>query len=85
MIAESAMDLEVRCESKFIRIRIINKISGVFFILTFLGILSPNVFSQGVCPITTLKVNKVNGKIVSKFNKDDVLPDLKVELRKTND
>ncbi len=35
-----------------------------YFILLILSIFTSNAFSQAVCPIKTLKVNKVNGKIL---------------------
>jgi len=44
-----------------------------------------SAFSQAMCPIITLKVNKVRGNIVYKDGKTEPIPDIKLELRKPDD
>lgn len=54
------------------------------FIFLFFGFCS-NTFSQSICPIVTLKVNKVSGKILDGGRLEEPLPNIRVELRNFND
>ncbi len=54
-------------------------------LILFFGAFSATVHCQAVCPIITLKVNKVSGKIIEKGKLATPFPDVKVELRKIND
>ncbi len=53
-----------------------------YFILLILSIFTSNAFSQAVCPIKTLKVNKVNGKILLGGKSKEPFPDTKIDLFK---
>lgn len=50
------------------------------FIFLFFGFCS-NAFSQTICPIVTVKVNKASGKILDGGRLEEPLPNIKVELR----
>ncbi|MDQ3633674.1 MAG: hypothetical protein M3405_04090 [Acidobacteriota bacterium] len=53
--------------------------------ISILFAFSSNAFSQSICPIVTVKVNKVSGKILVGGRLEEPLPNIKVELRKFDD
>lgn len=54
----------------------------VIFSTVFLFASNVIVFSQAICPIRTLKVNKINGKILDGGKSEEPLPEIKLELIK---
>lgn len=53
----------------------------IFLVSIFIFVISQIVFSQAVCPITTLKINKVGGQIIAKGKLATPIPNQKIELR----
>jgi hypothetical protein len=52
----------------------------IFFIILISGIYSLPSFAQGICPITTIKLGRIKGKVVSQGRNEVPVSATKVEL-----